>query len=93
MLQKDLRYRCLLKCLRDKGGWDCFFYLASILKYLIETSARGLGLQAWLLAGQKVLIVKVVRTGGLEAAGLAGQEVLQVTTPAGCPIEDSARGL
>ena len=26
---------------RDKGGWDCFFDLASILKYLTTTSARG----------------------------------------------------
>ena len=48
MLQKDLRYRCLLKCLRDKGGWDCFFYLASILKYL----TRILVLGAW-AAGQQ----------------------------------------
>ena len=45
VLQKDLRYRCLLKCLRDKGGWDCFFYLASILKYLTNNACSGPGLQ------------------------------------------------
>ena len=45
--QKDSHYRSLLTWLRGKGGWDCFFNLASILKYLIQTSARGLlGLQA-----------------------------------------------
>ena len=40
--QKDLHYGCLLTCRRDEGVWECFFYLAFIWKYLIETSAWGL---------------------------------------------------
>ena len=78
MLQKDLRYRCLLKCLRDKGGWDCFFDLASILKYLIQDSAQGLGLQAsrmqgrmfWQLLDQLAALYKIVlRAWGCMPAG------------------------
>ena len=39
--QKDLHNGCLLTCRR--GGWECFFYLALIWKYL----TRKLVLEAW----------------------------------------------